>query len=267
MWEHGTFFWNELRTRDLEVAIKFYESVLGWTFENEASNPNSEYWVAKSGGMPAAGLIEIDDKDWKGIPSHWFSYIAVDDVNKRAELVQPNHGALFGDLFNIPDIGRVALLEDSCGATLSFMTPNIPDDAMQGDWDMSPYGKFFWNELMTTEVDSAKKFYGATLGWTFDQVPSATGGDYWVARSGSNHAAGIFEMVGIEYKGIPSNWFSYIAVKDIEESCKLVTKNRGKLMKPVFEVADVGKFGIIEDSAGVCFGFMEPVTETVDCDE
>ncbi len=267
MWTHGTFFWNELRTRDLEAAKKFYGAALGWTFDNESSNPISDYWVAKSGGMPTAGLMTMDENEWKGIPDHWFCYIAVDDVDKRAELIQPNEGTLFGELFNIPDIGRVAFLQDNSGATVGYMTPDIPDDAMQGDWDMSPYGKFFWNELMARDADSAKKFYSATLDWTFDQVPSATGGDYWVARSDSHHAAGIFEMTGKEFVGIPEFWFSYIAVQDIEESCNLVKKSGGKLLKPVFEVKDVGKFGIIEDTCGVCFGFMEPVTASVDCEE
>ena len=267
MWSHGTFFWNELRTRDLEASKKFYEGAVGWTFDNESANPQSDYWVAKSGGMPAAGIIEMNENEWKGIPDHWFCYIAVDNVDERAQLVQENQGKQYGPLFDIPDIGRVAIVEDSSGATIGYMTPDIPDEAMQGDWDMSPYGKFFWNELMTKEVESAKKFYSKTLDWTYDQVPSASGGEYWVARSGTHHAAGIFEMVGAEFKGIPANWFSYIAVKNIEESCNLVKKSGGKLMKPVFEVADVGKFGIIEDTCGVCFGFMEPVTESVDCDE
>ena len=40
-----------------------------------------------------------------------------------------------------------------------------------------------------------------------------------------------------------------------------------KLLKPVFDVPNVGRFGIIEDTTGVCFGFMEPVSQSVECDE
>ena len=50
---------------------------------------------------------------------------------------------------------------------------------------------------MVEDVESAKKFYGATLDWSFDEVPNAQGGLYWVARSQSMHAAGIFKMEGV----------------------------------------------------------------------
>ena len=35
-------------------------------------------------------------------------------------------------------------------------------------------GSFYWNELMTRDAEAAKRFYGATLGWTFE--PMAVGG-------------------------------------------------------------------------------------------
>ena len=34
MTEHGHFHWNELTTRDIERAKKFYADTLGWTFES-----------------------------------------------------------------------------------------------------------------------------------------------------------------------------------------------------------------------------------------
>ena len=32
-WAHGTFHWNELRTRDAERAKRFYQDTVGWSFE------------------------------------------------------------------------------------------------------------------------------------------------------------------------------------------------------------------------------------------
>ena len=31
-------------------------------------------------------------------------------------------------------------------------------------------GSFYWNELMTRDAEAAKRFYGATLGWTFEAM-------------------------------------------------------------------------------------------------
>src|SRR4029077_14981808 len=44
----------------------------------------------------------------------------------------------------------------------------------------SSHGKFHWNELMTRNVERAKKFYSETLGWTFDSMPMPGGGTYWL---------------------------------------------------------------------------------------
>ena len=33
MADHGTFYWNELMTRDPEKAKAFYAATLGWTFD------------------------------------------------------------------------------------------------------------------------------------------------------------------------------------------------------------------------------------------
>ena len=35
---------------------------------------------------------------------------------------------------------------------------------------MATNGSFYWNELMTRDAEAAKKFYGATLGWTFEAM-------------------------------------------------------------------------------------------------
>ena len=37
---------------------------------------------------------------------------------------------------------------------------------------MADHGTFYWNELMTRDAEKAKAFCGATLGWTFDAMPS-----------------------------------------------------------------------------------------------
>ena len=48
---------------------------------------------------------------------------------------------------------------------------------------MWSHGNFYWNELMTRDAEAAKKFYGATLGWTFradaDAARAPTGSPRW----------------------------------------------------------------------------------------
>ena len=51
MWSHGNFYWNELMTRDVEKAKRFYGGSVGWTFDAMPMDGDT-YWVAKMGGQP-----------------------------------------------------------------------------------------------------------------------------------------------------------------------------------------------------------------------
>ena len=44
---------------------------------------------------------------------------------------------------------------------------------------MWSHGSFYWNELMARDVEQAKKFYGSTIGWTFDAMPMPNGTIGW----------------------------------------------------------------------------------------
>jgi predicted enzyme related to lactoylglutathione lyase len=83
-WSHGTFFWNELMTRDAEKAKKFYGDTVGWTFESMQS-PMGTYWVAKMGDQPVGGLFPLSGPRFDGVPEGWMAYIAVDDVDARVK--------------------------------------------------------------------------------------------------------------------------------------------------------------------------------------
>jgi predicted enzyme related to lactoylglutathione lyase len=50
-----------------------------------------------------------------------------------------------------------------------------------GGPQMSTHGHFHWNELVTSDVESAKRFYAETIGWSFEGMPMPQGGLYWVA--------------------------------------------------------------------------------------
>ena len=52
---------------------------------------------------------------------------------------------------------------------------------------MWSHGSFHWNELMARDVEQAKTFYSATVGWTFDAMPMPDG-TYWVAKIGDKPA-------------------------------------------------------------------------------
>jgi uncharacterized protein len=120
------------------------------------------------------------------------------------------------------------------------------------------HGQFHWNELMTRNVEGAKKFYGETLGWKFDAMPMPGGGAYWIAKTGDVSAAGLFDISGPEYKNVPESWMPYIAVDDVDARVAKATKAGAKVMKPAFEVPNVGRIVMLLEPGGAGVGWMTP---------
>lgn len=120
------------------------------------------------------------------------------------------------------------------------------------------HGQFHWNELMTRNIEKAKKFYADTLGWTYDTMPMPDGGTYTIAMAGGTPVAGIFDISGPDYNDVPETWMPYIAVDNVDERVKKATKAGGKVMKPAFDVPGVGRIVILEEPGGAGIGWMTP---------
>lgn len=122
------------------------------------------------------------------------------------------------------------------------------------------HGKFYWNELMTRDVAGAKKFYADTLGWSYDAMPMPGGGTYWVAKMDSEPVAGVFDIKGPEFTGVPESWMAYIAVDDVDTRVKTAVAAGAKVMKPAFDVPGVGRIVILTEPGGAGIGWMTPAS-------
>jgi predicted enzyme related to lactoylglutathione lyase len=122
------------------------------------------------------------------------------------------------------------------------------------------HAKFYWNELMTRDVNRAKKFYADTVGWSFDAMPMGGGSTYWVAQQGGEPVGGIFDISGKEFDGIPESWMSYLAVDDVDKRVEKAVKAGAKVMKPAFDVPGVGRIVILTEPGGAAVGWITPAT-------
>jgi uncharacterized protein len=121
------------------------------------------------------------------------------------------------------------------------------------------HGTFCWNELMAHDVEKAKAFYGKVVGWTFDGMPMPDGGTYWVAKLDDKPVGGIFPMVGPQFKNMPEGWVSILAVDDVDARLKKATAAGAKVMKPPFDIPDVGRVAYLEEPGGAMIGWLTPV--------
>jgi uncharacterized protein len=120
---HGTFCWNELMTHDVEKAKAFYKDVIGWSYESMPGPENSTYWIVKNGGERAGGLFPMVKPELRDVPEQWVSYIAVDDVDARVKKALTLGASTMRPLFDVPKVGRIAILKDVGGAIVAWMTP------------------------------------------------------------------------------------------------------------------------------------------------
>jgi uncharacterized protein len=123
LWTHGTFHWNELLARDVERAKRFYRSTIGWSFQSMQTPDGSTYWLAMLGERPVAGIYSIASPELDDMPECWMSYLAVDDVDKRVAKALKAGAKLMKPLFDVPDVGRIAILTEPGGAGVGWMTP------------------------------------------------------------------------------------------------------------------------------------------------
>lgn len=112
-----------------------------------------------------------------------------------------------------------------------------------------------WVDLVSSDVDKAKAFYGSLFGWTSEDTGEEFGG--YVNFSSDGHK--VAGMIGNTPEiGSPDVWTTYISTDDIEATVNAVTEAGGTLMAPAMEVANLGSMAVLVDPAGAVFGVWQP---------
>jgi predicted enzyme related to lactoylglutathione lyase len=124
MTPHGHFHWNELMTRDVAAAKKLYADALGWTFDEMPMPDGTLYHICLADGQTVGGLFDITDKpDMAQVPASWMAYVAVDDIDDRLAKAKVAGAQVMGEPFDVPGVGRIAMVMQPDGAMIGWMTP------------------------------------------------------------------------------------------------------------------------------------------------
>ncbi|HSB58215.1 MAG TPA: VOC family protein [Methyloceanibacter sp.] len=115
--------WNELITHDPAGARKFYADTIGWTFDAMPMQDGGTYWVGQGRRQDGGWHLRDEGPDFAGVPENWMPYLAVDDVDARVKKATRAGATLMRPLFDIPGIGRIAILRQPGGAGVGWMTP------------------------------------------------------------------------------------------------------------------------------------------------
>lgn len=116
----GEICWRELRSKDLPAAAEFYSKMFGWTLEQSKVTP-IEYKEIVFNDAATGGMMAMEGDDWGNLPSHWASYIAVDNADETAEKITANGGSVHVPPFDAPGVGRIAMAADPSGANFAII--------------------------------------------------------------------------------------------------------------------------------------------------
>ena len=110
------------------------------------------------------------------------------------------------------------------------------------------HGAFSWNELMTTDVAAAKRFYNQIFGWEFtdEQMEEGT---YTIVKVDGKEIAGMMKMPPEAGDAHPA-WGVYVTVTDVDDTARKVADLGGKIFVPPRDIPNVGRFCVFQDPQG-----------------
>lgn len=118
-----------------------------------------------------------------------------------------------------------------------------------------PANQPIWFDLMTSDAEGARRFYGALLGWQYD-ISGPEMGHYAIARVDDAPAAGIGTIP--PGAGFPPAWTIYFGVPDADATLRAVGEAGGSVMTPAEVIPEAGRLAICQDPTGAVFGLWEP---------
>jgi predicted enzyme related to lactoylglutathione lyase len=117
-------------------------------------------------------------------------------------------------------------------------------------------GTFCWNELATTNLEGAKKFYTELFGWKLKESQAA-GMIYNEIVAGGQEVGGMYQTGPECGDAAPPHWMAYVAVDDVDAKAKQVEELGGKVCVPPTDIPNVGRFCVINDPAGATLSLIK----------
>jgi predicted enzyme related to lactoylglutathione lyase len=121
------------------------------------------------------------------------------------------------------------------------------------------HGRYIWYELITTDVEAAKRFYGEVMGWTAEDMP---GPDmtYTVVSADGDQVGGLMDIPPMaKERGAPPSWSGYVCVDDCDGAAKKIESLGGAVIVPPTDIPGIGRFAVVADPHGAVFEVMKPL--------
>lgn len=116
-----------------------------------------------------------------------------------------------------------------------------------------PNGTPCWVDYGAPDMDAAKAFYSAVLGWTYTGGEPEFGG-YLTCLAHGRDAAGMGPQ---QDPAIPPRWTTYFASDDADAAAGRITEAGGSVVVAPMDVGPMGRMAIAVDAQGHQFGLWQ----------
>jgi uncharacterized protein len=240
----GKFVWHEQVSSDPAQAQEFYSQLFGWGTEAFTSG-EVDYTMISSGGQAHGGY----GRAMEGAPPpHWLSHVRVESLDETIEKAKRAGGELAAGPFDMSEVGRIGIVKDPQGAFVSAYQPAQEMPAAEG--------VFVWDELGTTDVDAAQRFYETVFGWTTTEMGPEYGGYRIFNAAGAEN--GVAGLMALPDASIPPFWQPYVAVDDPDATTAKAKELGGAVLVEPMDVPEVGRIAVLKDPQGASFGIIKP---------
>lgn len=257
---HGAFIWYELMTTDAAAANGFYASVVpGWSFGERVPVDIDYRMILRSDGGNAGGVMQLDDAmRQNGARPAWLGYVGASDVDRTVADVEARGGSVLMPPWDVPGVGRLAMVADPQGNPFYLMDPEGDEGAVSDVFSPNDEQRVSWNELATSDPDAARSFYGDLFGWTSEEfMPMGEAGEYrFIAHAGTTIGA-VYHPQNEGFAGKKdAGWRYYIRVPSVSASAEAVKAGGGQVIMGPHEVPG-GDFIIVgQDPQGADFALV-----------
>ena len=255
----GSHIWYELMTTDPGAAGRFYAAVVpGWRFGERVPIDIDYRMILRGDGGNAGGVMKLDEPmQQHGAKPIWMGYVGAGDVDATVTRVAAAGGSVLMPPWDVPGVGRLAMIADPQGNPLYLMQPEPPPGAPDEKSDVfstEAEQRVGWNELSTADPAGARSFYGTLFGWTSDEfMPMGEFGEYrFLAAGGTTFGA----VCGLMPAGGESRWRYYIRVASISASTEALKAGGGTLSMGPHEVPGGDHIIIGVDPQGAEFALV-----------
>ena len=255
-YEPGTFCWVDLATTDPAGAKAFYTELFGWEVEDVPAGEAGTYTVLRLDGDEVCGLYEMDvERRDQGIPSHWLSHVSVEDADAVVSRARELGGTVHGEVFDVGEHGRFAIIEDPTGAWLAAWQTGANIDARR----VNDPGCLTWNELQSQDPETASAFYAGLFGWETEPIKDDGKLVYVTIRNAGSANGGIMPMTE-QHGDTPPFWLAYFTVPSCEAAVAKVRELGGDMLTEPIDIG-AGRISVVRDPQRAAFALFEGETD------